>query len=82
MYGNVGSANRLDFTVVGPAVNEAARIEALAGTLDYPILISESFAQAAEDCQPRLSEIGRFRLRGVREPRMLYTLKRFAESSV
>jgi hypothetical protein len=37
MYGNVGAADRLDFTVIGPAVNLVTRMEALARTLDPPL---------------------------------------------
>ena len=36
LYGNVGAVDRLDFTVIGPAVNEAARIEALCEPLGPP----------------------------------------------
>ncbi len=43
MYGNVGTDRRLDFTVVGPAVNQAARLEGLCKALDVPLVISESF---------------------------------------
>ena len=46
-YGNIGAAGRLDFTVIGPAVNRAARLEKLASELGEPILVSEDFAQAA-----------------------------------
>jgi len=43
-YGNIGAADRLDFTVIGSAVNEAARMERLCGTLDRPVLVSHEFA--------------------------------------
>lgn len=44
LYGNIGSATRIDFTVLGQAVNIAARIEGLCGPLDQPVLFSEAFA--------------------------------------
>ena len=44
MYGNVGTHNRLDFTVIGPAVNLCARLEALAGELGERIVCSADFA--------------------------------------
>ena len=45
-YGNVGSTERLDFTVVGPAVNETSRIAAMCRSVDQQILMSAAFAQA------------------------------------
>lgn len=44
MYGNVGAHDRLDFTVIGPAVNLCARLEALAGSLGEKIICSSEFA--------------------------------------
>lgn len=75
LYGNVGSADRLDFTVVGPAVNEASRIEALCQELGCHLLISQALAEAAKSCCERLVSLGRHKLRGVRAPQELFTLK-------
>jgi len=45
MYGNVGTDERLDFTVIGRAVNEAARLQGLTKQLGQPVLASASFAE-------------------------------------
>jgi len=47
MYSNVGFADRLDFTVIGPAVNLAFRLEALTKDLGFPVLVSRAFSNAA-----------------------------------
>ena len=71
MYGNVGAPGRLDFTVIGPACNEAARLEAMCKTLGRPIILSAELARLVAD--PLLS-LGFHALRGVREPHELFTL--------
>jgi adenylate cyclase len=73
LYGNIGAVDRLDFTVIGPAVNEVARIEALCEPLGYKVLVSAELAAAAVDSD-RLKPLGRHTLRGVREAREIYAL--------
>jgi adenylate cyclase len=73
-YGNVGTATRLDFTVIGPAVNEASRIERLCEPLGRHLLASQQFAEAASSSRSLLVSLGRHQLRGVREPTELFAL--------
>jgi len=78
-YGNIGSKDRLDFTVVGPAVNEVSRIAAMCRSVDRGLLVSEAFASAtAAPDRDRLVSVGRYALRGVERPQHLYTLDPFA----
>ena len=74
-FGNIGSSNRLDFTVVGPAVNETSRIAELCRSADQPMLVSSAFAAAAGGAQAGLVCVGRYALRGVRMPQELFTLE-------
>jgi adenylate cyclase len=74
LYGNIGSQERLDFTVIGPAVNELARIEAMCRTLDQPMIASEAFGSLSAPARRRLVSLGRYALRGVRRPQELFTV--------
>ena len=82
LYGNIGSPDRLDFTVVGPAVNEVARIEALCRSLDQQVIVSAAFARDAGRPAHRLVSLGRFALKGVRRPEELFTLDLEASSGL
>jgi adenylate cyclase len=62
MYGNIGGEARLDFTVIGPAVNLTARIESLCGELHRQLLLSADFVIAAGIAA---EEVGEFALDGV-----------------
>jgi adenylate cyclase len=73
-YGNIGSKERLDFTVVGPAVNEVSRIAAMCRSVDQPILISSAFAESCAEQRRAFASVGRFALRGVGRPQELFTL--------
>jgi adenylate cyclase len=74
LYGNVGSPRRLDFTVLGPAVNEAARIETLCGSLEQSVIVSTAFAEASGAARSRLVSLGRYAMKGVARPQELFTL--------
>jgi adenylate cyclase len=72
VYGNIGAADRLDFTVIGAAVNEAARIEGLCRSLEKQILVSAEFARGFTS-KPLIS-VGLHHLRGVSEGQELFTV--------
>jgi adenylate cyclase len=76
-YGNVGSPDRLDFTVVGPAVNEAARIAAMCRSAERDVLLSSAFVAAVRgEERAQLVSVGRYALRGVTQAQELFTLDR------
>jgi adenylate cyclase len=64
-YGNIGGAARLDFTCIGRAVNLAARIESLTGTLGRDVLASEDFAKL---CHDELTPVGAYEVKGFATP--------------
>ncbi len=72
MYGNIGARNRLDFTVISAAVNEACRLEALCKQLGTPLTLSEAFVNALD--LPGIVALGEHALKGVRAPIRVYTL--------
>jgi adenylate cyclase len=70
-YGNVGTPSRIEFTVVGAAANEAARIESLCKDLRVDLLASERVARALPG---QLVSLGSHTLTGVRDKMELFTL--------
>ena len=74
-YGNIGSDERLDFTVIGPAVNEVNRIASMCRSVDRHVVMSSDFAAAVPDAERvRLVSVGRFALRGVGRAQELFTI--------
>jgi adenylate cyclase len=69
-YGNIGTEDRLDFTVIGPAVNRCARLESLSKTLGVPIVTSAEFNA---NCPRKLRSLGFQELRGVEERQEVFT---------
>ena len=71
IYGNVGAPDRLDFTVMGPAVNRTARLESLTKTVNTPLLLSAEFVRHVD--RP-VRSVGRHLMKGVREPQEIFAL--------
>lgn len=78
MYGNIGSRTRLDFTVIGPAVNIAPRLEALTKTVEPHVLFSAAFVERT-GCRAVLKPVGTYPVQGVGQPIEVYT---FAQDPV
>lgn len=72
LWGNIGTADRLDFTAIGPAVNLVSRLEGLCRPLGRTVLLSGAFA--AETTQPRIA-LGEHTLRGIAAPCSVFALK-------
>ena len=73
-YGNIGTTKRLDFTVIGTAVNEVSRIEGLCKELGQPVLMSLAFA---ESIPSELVSLGLHTLRGVEGEQEIFTSPEF-----
>ena len=74
-YGNIGSEDRLDFTVVGPAVNQVSRIASMCSSVDRELLVSSDFRSGLDPAGQRyLVSTGRFALRGIGRAQDLFTL--------
>ncbi len=71
LWGDIGAADRLDFTAIGPAVNLVSRLEGLCRPLDRTVLISGAFA--AETSTP-LIPLGAHALRGIVAPCAVFTV--------
>lgn len=71
VYGNIGTARRLDFTIIGPAVNEVSRMEALGKALDNGLLLSQI---VADHCGRPVISLGAHELRGIAGMREMYTV--------
>ena len=71
MYGNIGAADRLDFTVIGPAVNLVNRLEHLCAELGHPIVVSAAISRVA---QREFRSLGRHALKGIAETQEAFTL--------
>jgi adenylate cyclase len=73
MFGNIGASQRLDFTVIGPAVNYAARLEKVAALTGRPVVLS----QAVADLLPAatVEPLGRHTLKDIDQPQMVFGLK-------
>ena len=79
VYGNIGSRGRLDFTVMGPAVNLTSRLESITKEVGFPIVVSQTFATACRQSTPHaedpedplgmeVADLGALALRGVSRP--------------
>jgi len=69
IYGNIGAADRLDFTVIGPAVNLVSRAEAIAKSLNEPLVVTDEIATLLGG---PLRSLGRHRLRGLNKEHELF----------
>jgi len=70
-FGNIGTEDRLDFTVIGSAVNRASRLQGLTKALGVRVCASAEFNA---DCPRPMKSLGKHRLRGVRDPAEIFTL--------
>jgi adenylate cyclase len=72
MFGNIGASHRLDFTVIGPAVNHAARIEKLSAAIEQPIVLSADLAAVLRP--EEVTPLGRHQLKDIDAPQAVFGL--------
>jgi adenylate cyclase len=71
LWGNIGAADRLDFTAIGPAVNLVSRLEGLCRPLDRVVLVSGA---VAAETRTALIPLGTHALRGIASPCAVFTV--------
>lgn len=81
LYGNIGADERLDFTVIGPAVNLGARIGGMHKSLGQSVIISHAVVKDVTQNDCDLISLGRYMLRGVDTPQELFTMYRESPAS-
>lgn len=78
VYGNIGSASRLDFTCIGPAVNLTVRIEGIAAKLGVPVVMSAAFANVVRESRAAVVSLGKHSVKGLMAPPEVFTLAELA----
>ena len=73
MFGNIGASQRLDFTVIGPAVNHAARLEKLCSPLDRSVVLSASLAGLLPERE--IEPLGQHTMKDIDMPQTIYGLR-------
>jgi adenylate cyclase len=73
MFGNIGASQRLDFTVIGPAVNYAARLEKLCSPLDRSVILSAPLAELLPEHE--IEPLGRHAMKDIDVPQSIYGLR-------
>lgn len=72
-FGNIGASSRLDFTVIGPAVNLAARLEKLCATIGRPVVLSAALAGLLPEGDA--VKLGDYTLKDIADPQPVYGLR-------
>lgn len=74
LYGNIGGAARLDFTVIGAAVNTTARMLGMCGPTGQKLILSAAVAQGVKARKSQIVSLGRHMMRGMAKPQMLFSM--------